>query len=279
VRVSRFRRIIRVWASPPMREELVAALSRDYGVHPYGKWRGAFWRLASLVDLGVQRGHAGAVAAARQTLDWVASASRLRRIHKRVIDGRVRRCASQEGLALYTCLRIGLRDERLDTLAESLVETQWPDGGWNCDVRPEASHSSFNETWGPLLGLAEYGAKDAAERAAEFLLVLRLYKSHRTGEPAHPALLNLRYPPYWHYSVLVGLTALERSVGLRDPRNADALDYLESKRLPDGTWRTEGKWWKQPGSKGSNVEAVDWGEAANELLTERATSVLRAAGR
>ena len=62
------------------------------------------------------------------------------------------------------------------------------------------------------------------------------------------------------------------------------LDYLSKAGVSilDGglaTWRTEGKWWKQPGSKGSNVEAVDWGEAANELLTERATSVLRAAGR
>jgi hypothetical protein len=279
VTASSFRPIVLGSASLPMRDELLAGLSRDYGVHPYGKWRGAFWRLASLVDLGVERGDAAALAAACQTLDWVASPSRLRRIHKRVIDGRVRRCASQEGFALYNCLRIGLRDERLDTLAESLVETQWPDGGWNCDVRPEASHSSFNESWGPLLGLAEYGASDAAERAAEFLLAHRVYKSHRTGQPAHPHVLNLRYPPYWHYDVLVGLTALERSVGLGDPRTADALDYLESKRRSDGTWRTDGKWWKRPGTKGSNVEAIDWGEAANQLLTARARSVLRAAGR
>ena len=47
----------------------------------------------------------------------------------------------------------------------------------------------------------------------------------------------------------------------------------------DGTWRVEGKWWKGPGSKGSNVEVVDWGAAANEVGTERAESVLRAAGR
>jgi len=169
------------------------------------------------------------------------------------------------------------RDDRLDTLAESLVETQWPDGGWNCDLRPEASHSSFNETWGPILGLAEYGAIDAAKRGAEFLLEHRVYKSHRTGEPAHPAFLKLRYPPYWHYDVLVGLTVLDRSVRLADPRTADALELLESKRGPDGSWRAEGRWWKRPGAKGSNVEAVDWGETADELLTERAQHVLSAA--
>jgi hypothetical protein len=262
-----------------MHDELISALSRDYGVHPYGKWRGAFWRLASLVDLGVARGHTGALAAAKQVLDWLASPARLRRIHKCRIAGRVRRCASQDGLGLYTCLRVGLDDPRLDTLAESLVETQWPDGGWNCDLRPEAAHSSFNESWGPLLGLAAYGAKDAAERTAEFLLLHRVYKSHRTGKPAHPHVLDLRYPPYWHYDVLVGLRALERSVGLDDARTADALHYLETKRRSDGTWRVDGRWWKRPGSKGSNVEAVDWGETANELLTERAEAVLAAAGR
>ena len=79
--------------------------------------------------------------------------------------------------------------------------------------------------------------------------------------------------------MLVGLTALARSVGLADPRTADALDLVESKRGPDGTWRVEGRWWKRPGSKGSNVEAVDWGETANELLTERAQAALAAAGR
>jgi hypothetical protein len=279
VTASRCRPIVPVSGSLLVREELVAALSRDYGVHAYGKWRGAHWRLAALVDLGVSRGHPGAVAAAEQVLEWLASSDRLRRIHKRVIDGRVRRCASQDGLGLYNCIRVGVEDPRLDTLAESLVETQWPDGGWNCDVRPGASHSSFNESWGPLLGLAAYGGKEAAARTADFFLLHRVYKSHRTGEPANSHILNLRYPPYWHYDVLVGLVALERSVGLDDPRTADALDYVESKRRLDGTWHAEGKWWKRPASNGSNVEAVDWGDAADELLTERAKSVLEAAGR
>jgi hypothetical protein len=72
---------------------------------------------------------------------------------------------------------------------------------------------------------------------------------------------------------------LARSVGLGDSRTTAALDLVESRRRPDGTWRTEGKWWKRPGSKGSNVEAVDWGETADELLTERALEVLEAGGR
>jgi hypothetical protein len=267
-----------------MREHLVDGLSRDYGMHPYSKWRGAHWRLASLVDL-VPAGHGPALAAADEALSWLASPRRLRSFP--TIAGRVRRCASQDGLALYACSRIGVvDDERPQLLSDSLVETQWPDGGWNCDRRPEASHSSFNETWGPILGLAQHArqtgdprAASAAERGAEFLLQHRVFKSHRTGEPAHPALLNLRYPPYWHYDVLVGLTTLARSVGLDDPRSQDALDLIEERRRDDGTWHCEGRWWKRPGAKGSNVEAVDWEDAAHELLTERAREVLGVAKR
>jgi hypothetical protein len=263
-----------------VREALVAGLLRSYGVHAYSKWGGAFWRLLSLVDLGVEAGHPGAVAAAEETLEWVASPRRLAEIHRRRIDGRVRRCASQDGRALQACIDVGLRgDPRLDVLAESLVDTQWPDGGWNCDRKPHVTHSSFNETWGPILGLARYGAHDAAARGAEFLLEHKVAYSHRTGELAHPTILRLRYPPYWHYDLLAGLRTVAASVGLADARLERPLAALEEKRQPDGTWRCEGKWWKGPGSKGSNVEVVDWGAAANELLTAQAHGVLRAAGR
>jgi predicted NUDIX family NTP pyrophosphohydrolase len=263
-----------------VRDALVAELSRSYGVHAYAKWGGAFWRLLALVDLGVGSGHRGAVAAAEETLQWVASPRRLAEIHGRRIDGRVRRCASQDGRALQACLDIGLRGEsRLDTLAESLVDTQWPDGGWNCDRRPSVTHSSFNESWGPILGLAKYGAVDAVARGAEFLLRHRVVFSHRTGEPAHPVMLKLHFPAYWHYDLLAGLRTIAASDRLSDPRAADALDLLEEKRRADGTWRTQGRWWKRPGSKGSNVEVVDWGDAANAVLTEQAEGVLRVAGR
>ena len=262
-----------------MDEALAARLGRDHVVHPYAKWRGAFWRLLSLFELGAGCDEPGVSEAAEQTLAWLASPPRLNEIHRRVIDGRVRRCASQDGRGLWACCRLGLEDGRLHTLAESLVETQWPDGGWNCDRHRECTRSSFHETWGPIQGLAAYGASDAAARGADFLLRHRVVFSERTGRPAHPVFLELSYPPYWHYDVLVGLTSLERSVGLDDPRASDAVDLLESKRRLDGTWHCERRWWKRPGSKGSGVEAVDWGAAADELLTARARHVLQAAGR
>ena len=265
-------------ASP--REELVRDLGRDHGGHPYRKWAGAHWRLLSLADLGVAPGHPAARAAAEATLAWLTNPRRLREIHARRIDGRVRRCASQDGRALHACLLVGMRsDPRLDVLAESLVETQWPDGGWNCDVRPEASHSSFHESWGPITGLSSYGADEAVARGAEFLLRHRLVFSERTGDVAGSHFLRIRYPPYWHYDLLVGLRTLAATGSLRDKRSSDALDLLEGKRLRDGSWQCEGRWWQRPGSKGGGVEAADWSPLADELVTERAFAVLRAAGR
>ena len=38
-------------------------------------------------------------------------------------------------------MRLGFVDERCDQLAGKILACQWPDGGWNCDKRPEASHA------------------------------------------------------------------------------------------------------------------------------------------
>ena len=89
--------------------------------------------------------------------------------------------------------------------------------------------------------------------------------------------MTLHYPPFWHYDVLQALVVLARMGLAGDRRAADALELLEARRLPDGRWRTGGRWWKPPGSKGSNVEVVDWGSGPSEMLTLNALRVLRAA--
>lgn len=258
-----------------------------FGVHAYSKWTGAHWRLVSLVELGVPAGHPGAVAAANHVLEWLASPEHLGRI--RTVGGLVRQHASQEGNGLAVCCRLGLaRDRRVRGLAESLLRAQWPDGGWNCDPDPRATHSSFHETLHPLWGLDEYaravGDRDAAaaaDRACELLLEHRLFHSHTTGAVADEEWLRLHYPAYWHYDVLQALLFLSRRGSVADPRAAEALDLIEATRGPDGTWAPRGRrYWRPPGASGSGVEVVDWGRSGpNEMLTLNALRVLRAAGR
>jgi hypothetical protein len=64
---------------------------------------------------------------------------------------------------------------------------------------------------------------------------------------------------------------------LADPRCADALDLLESMRLPDG-WPAHATY-----ARGATKDSVDWGGTstrhANPWVTADATAVLRAAGR
>ena len=253
-----------------------------FGVHAYAKWGGAHWRLVSLVELGVPAGEPRCVAAAETVLAWLTGKGH--RAGVATVDGLVRRCASQEGNALAVCCRLGLAgDPRVRVLAQSLVEWQWPDGGWNCDRRATGRRSSFHESLPPMWGLHEYwratgetAARDAAGRTAELLLQHRLFRSHGFGDPIHPSFVTLHYPPYWHYDILQALVVLARMGLAGDPRAADALELVEERRLPDGRWRPRGRWWKAPGSKGNNVEVVDWGTGPNELLTLNALRVLRA---
>ena len=276
----------RVLDGPKVRA-LLAGQQADggFGTNVYAKWRGAHWRLVSLVELGVPAGEPRCLAAAETVLAWLTGKGHRDRIA--VVDGLTRRCASQEGNALAVCCRLGLADDpRVRVLAESLVGWQWPDGGWNCDRKASGYRSSFNESLAPMWGLHEYwaatgeaAAREAAARTAELFLEHRLFRALATGEPIHASFVAVHSPPFWHYDFLQALVVLARMGLADDPRAADGLDLLEERRLPDGRWRAGGRWWRAPGSTGSNVEVVDWGSGPNELVTLHALRVLRAAGR
>ncbi|HXI46508.1 MAG TPA: hypothetical protein VNH13_09420, partial [Candidatus Acidoferrales bacterium] len=165
---------------------------------------------------------------------------------------------------------------------------QWPDGGWNCDRHPKAHHASFNESLPPLRGLVAHRARvgrataelDAAiDRAAEFFLRHRVVESERTGEIAHPRVVELAWPPYWHYGLLPGLRALHEAGRLDDPRVAPALDRLEALRGQDGRWHASRRYWRA-GRTGTGTELARWGaEGEAMMLTRHAREVLAAAGR
>jgi hypothetical protein len=261
---------------------------------PYSKWRGAHWVLAALADLGYPPGDASLIPLREQVLKWLVPRRRERRITP--IKGLFRRHASQEGNAVHALLSLGLADERVDQLVKWLIEWQWPDGGWNCDKRPEAHNSSYHESWIPLRALSLYGkmtgdrdASAAAQRAAELFLKRRLYRRQSDGSVISPMWTRLRYPPYWHYGILYGLKAMAEAGAINDERCRDALDLLESKRLPDGGFPAEGRSYHTPdepptpGRRATGRSLVEWGIAdgrsMNEFVTVEALAVLRAAGR
>ena len=253
----------------------------------YTKWTGPHWVLATLADLGYPPADPGLIPLREQVLSWLFSKKHLASIV--AIDGRVRRCASQEGNALYALLSLGLMDERTDILAMRLLSYQWPDGGWNCDKRPAAHNSSFMESLIPLRSLALHArltgnreSQVSAQRAAEVFLSRSMYRRRRDGDPIHPEFLRLHYPCYWHYDILFGLTVMAEASFVRDQRCQGALDQLEAKRLPDGGFPAEGKYYTTANAK-SGRSLVNWGgvnqRRMNPFVTVEALYVLKEAGR
>ncbi len=271
----------------PLVQALIATCDRRHGA--YKKWDGAHWVLSILADLGYPAGDE----TLRPLMEdiyatWLSTEHETR--HLRVIDGRVRRCASQEGNAVWFSLRLGLADGRTDELVNRLLQWQWPDGGWNCSKHPEADTSSFMETLIPLRALALYAgvsgdarAKVAAERAAEVFLTRRLFKRRRDGQVINHRFILLHYPLYWHYDILFGLKVLAEAGMLADPRCLAALDLLDSKRLPDGGFPAEELYARRTRPQLSGYSPVSWGgtsrKTMNPFVTADALYVLRMAGR
>src|SRR5204862_553354 len=136
-------------------------------------------------------------------------------------------------------------DDRLDTLADHLLGQQMPDGGWNCQRRYGATHSSVHTTISVLEALRFYelhrGRKARPLRAAqrrgrEFLLVHRLFRSDRTGEIIKPLFVRFSFPPRWHYDILRALDYFRAVNAPGDPRLADAIEIVRASQGEDGRW-------------------------------------------
>ncbi len=262
--------------------------------HPYRKWQGAHWALVQLAE----RGHPGDDSRLAQVQElvfaWILSPAFLKPNWTRRVERqpeRVRRCASMEGNVLWASLTLGLMDERLQVLADRLGSMQWPDGGWNCDVRPEARNSSLVETVLALRGLAEWvqatGDPTAArtlEHGVELLLDHHLL-FHRRGAlivPTWGPRPDLIGFPIRFFDVLLVLELMTDVGRLSDPRCRRALDMLQSKRTADGGFPMEVRRARTADEICSNCTFAHWGPGGktrtNPWVTIRALRVLHAAG-
>ncbi len=255
--------------------------------HPYKKWNGAHWTLSILADLGYPAGDQALKPMMEQSYNWLLGEAHKK--HIRMIDGRVRRCASQESNAVWYSLRLGLADSRTGELATRLMKWQWPDGGWNCDKRPEVTISSFMESLIPLRALALYArvsgdprATQAAERAAEIFLKRQLFKRQSDNAVMDEHFTRLCYPCYWHYNILFGLGVMAEAGFIAAPRCRAALNLLASKRLPDGGFPAEEVYYRTTRPNLSGYSLVGYGgtskKATNPFVTAEALYVLKSAG-
>jgi hypothetical protein len=149
------------------------------------------------------------------------------------------------GMVLSILSYFKVDDDRLDTIAGHLLEQQMDDGGWNCRRPSGATHASVHTTISVLEGLRLYElhrgrrmrtVRSAQSRGREFLLVHRLFRSHRNGEIIKPIFLRFSFPPRWHYDILRALDHFQAAAAPRDPRLTDAIDIVKNSRRDDGRW-------------------------------------------
>jgi hypothetical protein len=149
------------------------------------------------------------------------------------------------GLTLSILAYFNIKDKRLTEIAENLLRVQMDDGGWNCRKPYGATHSSFHTTLIVLEAFREYLQKfnehrrdvlQSRDRAIEFLLEHRLYKSHRTGRIVKSQMTQFCFPPGWKYDVMTVLDYLRSENVPKDERMQDAIDLVLSKRKKNGIW-------------------------------------------
>jgi hypothetical protein len=163
-----------------------------------------------------------------------------------------------------------------------LVDERLDDGGWNCERANGSVRSSFHSTINVLEGLLEYeratgGTPESrAARASgeEFLLERKLFRRLSTGEPADERFLSFVHPNQWRYDVLRGLdyfrSAAELTGAAPDPRLAEAVDHVRSRRSDDGTWPLD---WRLRGRVWFDID--DGPGEPSRWVTLRALRVLR----
>ncbi len=205
------------------------------GGEPGQPWTATMHTLQTLQLLGLDP----ASASAQRAIALVAEHGRWEHDGQRYFDGEVEPCIN--GRTVETGAYFGVD---VDPIVERILAERLDDGGWNCEAENGSVRSSFDTTINVLDGLLEYeratGGSEAvrtARRAGEeYLLERDLLRRKSTGEVIQSAYLELTFLYYWHYDVLRALDYFRHSGADRDPRMAEAVDVVRSKRQPDGRW-------------------------------------------
>ncbi|GAA3207938.1 squalene cyclase [Microbacterium terregens] len=218
---------------------------------PGQPWTATTWTLTTLREWGLD---AGALAG---TADKLARNSRWDYDDLPYWGGEVDVCINAMTLANGAWLGVDVAP-----LAQWFAEHQLADGGWNCEWIEGSTRSSFHSTINALEALLEYEQgpggtaelRAARKRGEEYLLERRLRYRLSTGEEVGSWATTILYPFRAPFTALKAVDYFTRSARHDgeplDPRAADTLELVRSRRLPDGTWLQEdeipGRTWFPP---------------------------------
>jgi hypothetical protein len=201
-------------------------------------WTSTFFTMTLLRDLGLDP----TSDAARRAVALVRDNSRWDAGGQPFFSGEVEPCINGRvvGLGAYF-------GQDVDEVVDRLLSEQLGDGGWNCEAANGSTRSSFHTTICVLEGLLEYGQSrdsatevtDARLRGEDYLLERGLLRRRSDGEVIDPTWQRAAFPTWWHYDVLRGLDHLRRTGAAPDPRCAEVVELVASKRDDDGRWPLE----------------------------------------
>jgi hypothetical protein len=205
------------------------------GGEPGQPWTATMHTLQTLQLLGLDP----ASKSARRAIMLIAENGRWEHAGQRYFDGEVEPCIN--GRTIDTGAYFGVD---VGPIVERILTERLDDGGWNCEVENGSVRSSFDTTINVLDGLLGFelatgGSADvrAARRGGEeYLLERSLFRRKSTGDVVKSTYLEFAFPYYWHYDVLRVLDYFRRSGADPDPRMAEAVGVVQSKRQPDGRW-------------------------------------------
>src|SRR4051812_3567567 len=205
------------------------------GKEPGQPWTATMHTLQTLQLLGLDP----ASESARRAIALVAEHGRWEHAGQRYFDGEVEPCIN--GRTIETGAYFGVD---VAPIVERVLRERLEDGGWNCEAENGSVRSSFDTTIDVLDGLLELeratgGSPElsAARRSGEeYLLERNLFRRKSAGEVVKPEYLQLAFPYYWHYDVLRALDYFRQSDAEPEPRMAEAVEVVRSKRQSDGRW-------------------------------------------
>ena len=204
----------------------------------YDAWTATHFSLQQLVDFGVDPHDPAvhhAIARVRDHVRWDHGG-------EPYFHGETEPCIN--GVALGVGAYFGQDSE---PIVLTLLEGQLDDGGWNCWDDRGAVVSSMHSTICAIEGLFAWERATggsprtvaARRRGEEYLLERRLMFRRSTAETIDPRFGMLSHPVRWYYDVLRALDYLRLARPERDPRCADAIGILRSKRLDNGLFPLE----------------------------------------